>query len=177
MAGSLLYIPYTIFIIVGLIGIGVIIRLKIGNRITKKFLIISIPIFFSVQFYFWNLEFNDYVKSYLFSNKTFVCEYYSEVNRDVVLALPKRTVFHGKQDVCSPIYSTYVSDEYFIDFYRDELKTMKFRKEIQSYNYAEQNDKKGFKVELSSGIKMDIFIESNEESDKSLITLDIQLNN
>lgn len=177
MAGSLLYIPYTIFIIVGLIGIGVMIRLRIGKRITKKFLIISIPIFFLVQFYFWNLEFNDYVKSYLFQNKSFVCEYYSEVNRDIVLPLPKRTVFQGKQDVCSPFYSTYVSNEYFIDFYLDELKTMKNRREIQSYNYVEQNDEKGFKVELSSGFKVEIVIERNEESDKGLITLDFKPNN
>lgn len=177
MAGNILYIPYTIFMIIGLIVTGLIFRFKLGKSMTKTFLVISIPIFILTQFYFWNLEFNDYVKSYLFPSKSYVCEYYDEQEVDMAIPLPKRTVFHGKQDGCSPFYSTYINDNYFLNFYRDELNTMKNTGEVQSYNYVEQKDKKGFKVELLSGFMVDIFIQRYEDFDKGSLTLDFKPNN
>jgi hypothetical protein len=177
MAGNLLYIPYTISLIIGLIVIGLLFWFKLGKRMTKTFLVISIPIFVITQFYFWNLEFNDYVKSYLFPSKSYVCEYDEEHEGDIEIPLPKRTVFHGKQDGCYPLYSTYISDNYFINFYENELHTMKNTGEVQNYHYVEQNNQKGFEVQLSTGARVDIFIKRYPEINEGLITIDFELDN
>jgi hypothetical protein len=179
LAGNILYIPYTVFIIIGLIILVVIIKLKKGKRATKNFLIISIPILILFQFYFWNLEFNDYVKSYLFPSKVFECEYEEEL-KNISLPLPKRTVFEGKEDVCSPFYLAYVNVSDFKSFYQEELKTLKSEGKIQKYNYIERKDNdwteyKGFVLELSSGSKIDIFIRRKEGS--GIISIDYEHKN
>ncbi len=176
MAGSILYIPYTFILIVGLTVIGLIIRLKKSNRITYKFLVVSILIFVLFQFYFWNLDFNNYVKSYLFSDKSYECGYYSD-DGDVLIPLPKRTVYKGKQDACSPFYSTYINEDYFLEFYQDEISSMKNKREVQNYKYVEKKNKKGFEIELSSGFRVDIFIRNDsEETQKGIISIDFTHN-
>lgn len=155
MAGNILYIPYTILMIMGLIILVVAIKLIKGKRAAKKFLIFLIPLLILFQFYFWNLEFNNYVKSYLFPSKVFECEYVEEL-KNLSIPLPERTVFKGKEDGCSPFYSTYVNVSDFNSFYRGELETLKSKGEIQEY-WTVTN---GFVVELSSGSRIDIFISS-----------------
>lgn len=178
---ALLYMQYTIFMIIALIVLCVIILIKKDRGNTRKFLTILIPIVILFQFYFWNLDFNDYVKSFLFPSRVFECGY-EEKLENISIPLPERTVFHGKQDVCSPFYSTYVDDSDFKSFYQEKLKTMKSRGEIQRYNYIEHKDNywaenKGFVVDLPSGLQVEIFIKRSEGSDKGQITIDYKPNN
>jgi hypothetical protein len=156
-----------------------VIKLKKGKRAAKNFLIISIPILILFQFYFWNLEFNDYAKSYLFPIKVFECEYVEEL-KNISILLPERTVFKGKEDGCSPFYSAYVNVSDFKSFYQEELKTLKDKGKIKKYNYIERKDNywtdnKGFVVELSSGSKIDIFIQRRAGS--RLISINYEPNN
>lgn len=173
MAGNILYIPYTIIMIVGLVVIGLFIRLKISREMTKKYLVCSIPIFLLFQVYFWNLDFNDYVKSYLFSEKSYQCEE-TAVGADIAIPLPNRTVLQGKQDVCSPFYTTYIKENDFIEFYQGELFSMKKRGEVKDYKYVEQTNYKGFEIELGTGAKIYIFIKNNDK--KRLLTVDFNPN-
>lgn len=176
MAGNLLYIPYTILMIIVLIILVIVIQLKKGKKGTRNFLMISMPILILFQFYFWNLEFNDYAKSYLFPSKGFECEYVEEL-KEISIPLPERTVFKGKEDFCSPVYSTYVNVSEFKSFYLEELEAMKERGIIDEYHYIERKDNdwtenKGFIVELPSGSKMTIFIRRKEGS--GLISIDYE---
>jgi hypothetical protein len=180
LAGNILYIPYTVLIFIGLIFLVVIIKLKKGKRATKNFLIISIPILILFQFYFWNLEFNNYVKSYLFPSKAFKCEYVEEL-KNISIPLPERTVFLGKEDGCSPNYLAYVNANDVKSFYQKELKTLKDKGEIQKYSYVERKDNfwtenKGYVVELSSGSKIDIFFQ-RREGESGLISIDYEHKN
>lgn len=59
------------------------------------------------------------------------------------IPLPKRTVFKGKEDVCSAFYLAYVNVSDFKSFYQEEL--------IRG-------------LELASGSKIDIFIHRREGS-------------
>lgn len=174
MTGNILYIPYTFLMIIGLIILVTVIMFKKGKR-GGYVLIISIPVFILFQFYFWNVEFNGYVKSYLFPSKLFECEYEEELDH-LSIPLPERTIFLGKEDFCSPFYSTYVNVNEFKSFYQEELKTLKSKGKIQSYHYIEPKDNywsenKGFVVELPSGSKIDIFIRRREGSGLFSISL------
>ncbi|HYK72350.1 MAG TPA: hypothetical protein VEV44_04315 [Pseudoneobacillus sp.] len=175
MAGDILYIAYTFFLI-GFIVIALILLFKWKKQLIKIYLFISIPIVFLFLCYFWNLEFNDYVKSYVFTSTSFECDDGSDRKGSTTIPLPKRTVLHGKQDVCSPFYSTYISDAYFLDFYQGELNTMKNEGEIQNYSYFAQKNLKGFNIDLSSGNQVDIFIHRIDQN-KGLITVEFKRNN
>ncbi|KIL37635.1 hypothetical protein SD71_03290 [Cohnella kolymensis] len=179
MAGNILYIPYTIVMIIGLIILGAVIIFKKSKTAAKNFFIFSIPIFILFQFYFWNLEFNDYVKSYLFPSKVFECEYVEEL-KNISIPLPERTVFKGKSDGCSLFYSTYVNVSEFKSFYQEELRTLKSKGIIQEYKYTELSDNdgtenKGFAAELPSGSKINFFIQRREGS--GLISIAYEPNN
>lgn len=173
--GNVLYIPYTFLMIIGLIILVSVIMLKKGKRAAGNFLIISIPVLILFQFYFWNVEFNGYMKSYLFPNKVFECEYEEELEH-LSIPLPERTILQGKENFCSPFYSTYVNVNEFKSFYQEELMTLKSKGKIQSYHYIERKDNywsenKGFVVGLPSGSKIDIFIRRREGSGLFSISL------
>ncbi|OME87938.1 hypothetical protein BK120_01025 [Paenibacillus sp. FSL A5-0031] len=177
MAGNILYIPYTVIMILAFIVCVVIIGIKKGKGSTKKFLAYTIPIIALFQIYFWNLEFNNYIHSYLFPSKIYECESYMEDQINISIPLPKRTVFHGKSDGCSPFYSTYVDDKEFYSFYEKELKSLQYNGEIDSYSYIEQDENqqsinKGFLVELITGSDIDIFLSGNIGSNKRSISID-----
>lgn len=167
MAGNILYIPYTIIMSIALIICIVIIGIKKGKGSTKKILIYTIPIIALFQLYFWNLEFNNYVSSYLFPSKVYECESYMEEQINISIPLPKRTVFHGKSDGCSPFYSTYIDDKEFHSFYEKELKILQNNGKIESFSYIEQDEiqrpiKEGLLIELISGSQIGIFINGNK---------------
>ncbi|MFN7249828.1 MAG: hypothetical protein ACK4M9_03465 [Anaerobacillus sp.] len=173
MSGNLLYIPYTVILIICLAVIGLIINIKC-KRSLNKYLIVSIPIFVLIQFYFWNLDFNYYVKSYLFPDNSYECDYYSE-DGDIIIPLPKRTVFQGKQDVCSPFFLTYVNQDYFLEFYQNEVIAMKINGEVQNYKFVEKKNSKGFEIELPNGFEVYIFISSDSEvSQKGSISIEVK---
>lgn len=178
MAGNILYIPYTILMLIGLIGLAVlVVKLKKGKRAIGHIVIISMPIMIIFQFYFWNVPFNAYVKSYLFPSTKFECVYeyeyeYEDDLRTIAVPLPARTVFQGKQDVCSPFYTSYITKSGFEAFYEEELKTMKDEGAIQSYQYSAKYD--GYTLELRSGSTIDIFYHRREGS--RLITIDYESN-
>ena len=176
MTGNILYIPYTIFMIIGLIILLVVIKIKKGNKATINYLIILLPVFVLFQFYFWNLEFNDYVKSYLFPSKVFECKYEEEL-KNIPIPLPDRTVFKGKENICSPIYLSYVKDNDFKSFYQEELMTLRDKGKIHSFSYIERKDSyrtesKGFEVDLKSGSKIEVFIHRGEGS--GFLTIDFE---
>jgi energy-coupling factor transporter transmembrane protein EcfT len=177
MAGNILYIPYTVIMIIALIVCVLIIGIKKGTGSTKKFLTFTIPIIALFQLYFWNLEFNNYISSYLLSSNVYECESYMEEQINISIPLPQRTVIHGKSDSCSPFYSTYVDDKEFYSFYEKELKILQNNGEIESYSFIEQDEiqrsiKKGFLLELLSGSKIGIFISGNKGFDKWSISID-----
>jgi len=167
MAGNLLYIPYTTAMIAGFMVIGVIFFIK---KKTKLFLAVTLPIFAVVQFYFWNHEFNTFAKSYLFPSKEFVCEEYGAEMKKLSIPLPKRTVLRGKEDACSPFYSTYVSERYFVNFYKSEFAKMQTSGEVLASRYVQTRAKKGFEVEASSGNKVVILYEAVDNS-RGLLTI------
>ncbi|ANE46206.1 hypothetical protein SY83_07900 [Paenibacillus swuensis] len=175
MAGNVLYIPYSIIMILVVIMLIVFTSLTKRTKTTKYIIAISLPILIVFQFYFWNLEFNDFAKSFVFPSKEFRCEYEHEL-KDLSIPLPERTVLKGREDVCSPFYSTFVNEDEFRSFYQEELLTMKNKGEIVKYKYLERNDvdgdgNKGFLVELASGSKVDIVIHKREDSNKWLISI------
>lgn len=171
LVGNILYIPYTIFMIIGLIILFMILKVAKSKKVPSILLIISIPIFIFIQCYFWNLTFNHYVKSYLFPSKVFECEYEEEL-KNISIPLPERTIFLGKQNICSPFYLAYVSVHDFKAFYQEELKELKEKGKIQKYG-TENN---GFVLELLSGSKIEIFYEFYEREDINLITIDYEPN-
>ncbi len=161
---------------IGLIVLVIVISFKKDKRAMKGFLMISLPLIILFQFYFWNLNFNNYVKSYLFASKGFECEYEEEL-KNLIIPLPERTVFKGKQDGCSPFYITYVNVTDFESFYQKELKSLKNQGKIQSYRDIERTDKdwtedQGFVVELPSGSTIEIFTYTIKGS--GIIAIDYQ---
>ncbi|WLD93768.1 hypothetical protein [Alkalihalobacillus sp. AL-G] len=169
MAGNLLYIPYTIILVIVLIVVGVVIQIKY-RKLFRKFLAISLPMVMIVQFYFWNVDFNRYVKSYLFSSKVFKFEHQQEL-KGISIPLPNRTVLLGKEDGCSPYYITYVEDKEFISFYMEELERLEKRAGIDNYSFLERNEEKGFTVELPSNSKIDIMIHRKDSEDNWLLSI------
>ncbi|MGO4500146.1 hypothetical protein AB4114_30190 [Paenibacillus sp. 2RAB27] len=147
-----LYIPYTIIMIIGLFILIVILKGAKSKKVPFILLIISIPIFIIFQCYFWNGTYNNYVKSYLFPSKVFECEYEEEL-KNIAIPLPKRTVFKGKSNICSPFYLSYVDDRDFKSFYQEKLNKLKDKGTIQNYRQINNN---GFEVELLSGSKIEI---------------------
>ena len=62
MAGNVAYIPYTAFLMIGMIvSVILIVKFK-SKKTTKRFLTITLPLFILVLVYFWNLDFNNYIK-------------------------------------------------------------------------------------------------------------------
>jgi len=177
MAGNILYIPYTVIMILAFIVCVVLIGIKKGKGSIIKFLAFTVPIIALFQLYFWNLEYNNYIRSYLFPSKVYECESYREEQINIAIPLPKRTVFHGKSDSCSPFYSIYVNDKEFYSFYEKELKILQNNGKIENYSYIEQDEiqqsiKKGFVVDLFSGTKIGFFISGNTGSDKWSLSID-----
>jgi hypothetical protein len=89
--------------------------------------------------------------------------------------LPKRTVFNGKEDVCSPFYTTYISDTYFKEFYQKELNAMKNNGEIQNFYYIEQKNRKRFEVQLLSGTRAAISIKRDDGIENAVIKIKINV--
>lgn len=178
MAGNILYIPYTVIIVIALLGTATFIQLKKGKAALQKFLLVSVPITFVLQVYFWNDTFNDYVKSFVFPSKVFTCSHADDL-KDIAIPLPRRTVFHAKSDGCSPLYSTYVDDREFIRFYEEVLPIMKSRREIADFHYVERQndnwaDEKGFQLDLVSGATVEILIYRGKGMDRWGIKMDYQ---
>lgn len=161
---------------------SVIIIVKYKSKKTvKQFLTITLPIFILILLYFWNLDFNNYIKSYLFSSHAYECEY-SEELEELSIPLPNRTVLKGREDFCSPFYITYVDDQDFIDFYQVELKKLKSSGQIEEYKYLEvevEEEKlstKGYIIELSSGSEIEIVIYQYEDNNEWFISVDYHPN-
>ncbi|HIW34254.1 MAG TPA: hypothetical protein IAA29_15845 [Candidatus Paenibacillus intestinavium] len=155
MAGNINYIIYSIGLVIGLCILLIIIKLINRKRVMIVVLIISIPCFILCQTYFWNFTFNSYVKSYLFSSEVYLCELDNNL-KNITITLPKRTVFKGKEDGCSPFYFTYISETEFQSFYEKELTRLKTSELIQNYYFiqegvSEQKNRSGFFVELATG--------------------------
>lgn len=161
MAGNILYIPYTIFIVLSIIVLTFILYRIKGSTPTKRFLSVVLPLFLLIQIYFWNLGFNHLIKSYLFPNDTYHCGYGEDI-QSFSIRLPERSVFKFKEDGCSNFYTTYIDDHKFRSFYKQELDRLENKGDVESYNYFEVQDngtlKYGYAVELSSSkTTLDIF--------------------
>ncbi|TCT20927.1 hypothetical protein EDD68_11255 [Melghiribacillus thermohalophilus] len=176
MAGNLLYIPYTIFIILAVILISFILASKAGNRAAKHFFMAAVPVVVLIQFYYWNLDFNDWVKSYLFSSSEFVCGYADELE-ELPIPLPERTVLKGREDFCSPFYITYTDFYDFMSFYAEKLKEMKRNGDVKSYQFMERGSEhlsKGYAVILNSGSSLEIVMRNSEDPGKRLLSIDYE---
>ncbi|MGD8190643.1 hypothetical protein ACQCN2_11750 [Brevibacillus ginsengisoli] len=176
MTGNILYMFYSVFITVSMIILSVTIRVKKGSSSLKSFIILSLPILLFIQVYFWNSKFNDFTKSLLFPSKVYECGYVEDL-KNISIPLPKRTVFHGKEDACSSRYSTYINDHEFTHFYENELNKLTNKKEIKNYSYVEKNDgfwveEKGYSINLLSGSKLEIFIHRRESENNWSISID-----
>ncbi|MGO4500789.1 hypothetical protein AB4114_33505 [Paenibacillus sp. 2RAB27] len=79
----------------------------------------------------------------------------------MAIPLPKRTVFKGKQNVCSPFYLTYVDERDFKSFYQEELNKLKEKGTIQDYSDMENNK---FAVKLLSGSSIEIIHETENSN-------------
>ncbi|MGC5327349.1 hypothetical protein [Brevibacillus sp. SYSU BS000544] len=175
MAGNILYIPLSIIILTVLLIAAVVVRVKKGKIALRKFLLICLPAFLVLQVYFWNHAVNNYVKSFLFPSKTFTCNYKEDM-KNLHIPLPKRTVFHGKEDGCSPFYTTYADIGEITSFYEEELQIMKNRNEILNYHSIERDsgywaEEKGFILELLSGAEVEVIIYRRNETDRWTIKI------
>lgn len=92
----------------------------------KKQLVITILLFFLLQSYFWNTEFNQFLKSFFFPSHSFQCAH-------LKIPLPDRTVFQGMTDYCSPFYRTYIQENQFVSYYQVELAKLKEKTVISDF--------------------------------------------
>ncbi|TFB22863.1 hypothetical protein E3U55_06390 [Filobacillus milosensis] len=69
------------------------------------------------------------------------------MDEDYSISLPKWTILQGKEDICSPFYTTYSTEKEMIYFYNQQLEKKVSRGQIKSYKYLED---KGYIVELTS---------------------------
>lgn len=159
MAGNILYYFYSSFLLIAWIVILAIVGKRKGLAAIKQALLITTPLVVLSGLYYWNWDFNSYVKSYLFSNKVYTCDDMEELSH-LSIPLPSRTVLMGKADACSPFYSTYANEKTFKAFYEEELAIMKSRKAIQAFHAVGQ----GFVIELRSGSAIDIFLNEGHQS-------------
>ncbi|MFB9324696.1 hypothetical protein ACFFSY_01925 [Paenibacillus aurantiacus] len=157
MAGNILYFFYSGFVLVAWMAILVIFAMKKDVGSMKKVVLVTTPLVVLCGFYFWNGEFNNVVKSYMFSSKAFECDYTAELTH-LSIPLPNRTVFMGKENACSPFYLTYADEKTFTDFYEEELGKMRINEDIQTFHPVEQ----GFMIELSSGSTIDILLDEDD---------------
>ncbi|MFC4102610.1 hypothetical protein [Paenibacillus xanthanilyticus] len=159
MAGNILYYVYSGFLLVAWMVILAIVGKMKGFAAIPKALLLTTPLVVLGGFYYWNWDFNSYVKSYLFSNKVYTCDDSEELSH-LSIPLPSRTVLKGKEDGCSPFYSTYANEKAFTAFYEEALAEMKSRKDIQAFHAVEQ----GFLLELRSGSIIDISLNEGHQS-------------
>ena len=160
MAGNILYIPYTIFIVLSIIVFTFILYRIKGSTPTKRFLSVVLPLFLLIQIYFWNLGFNNLIKSYFFPDVTYQCDFDEELH-SFSIRLPERTFLKSKEDGCSNFYTTYIDVHKFRSFYMQELQRLKNNGDVESYHYFEEQEngtlKYGYAVDLSSSMtKLDI---------------------
>ncbi|CAM3953020.1 hypothetical protein COLU111180_16350 [Cohnella lubricantis] len=135
-----LYIPYTFFMVLGLIVLVAALLLIKRRRAARYILIAALPVLLLIQCYFWNAEFNLYAKSYLFASRSYQCEYADEQS-GLSIPLPRRTVILGREDGCSPFYFTYVDASQFKSFYDKELARLKEGGDIVNYRCDEREDR------------------------------------
>ncbi|MBO8155763.1 MAG: hypothetical protein H0Z32_04825 [Bacillaceae bacterium] len=178
MAGNLLYMLYSVLIIFAVIMISFTLAVRAGNRAAKNFLMAAVPVVMLIQFYYWNLDFNDWVKSYLFSSKEFICEYANELE-EMPIPLPERTVLHGRDDFCSPFYITFTDFHDFKSFYAEKLEEMKRTGDIESYQLVERESEywpfvRGYAVVLHSGSTIDILMKERKDSGKRMLSIDYE---
>lgn len=99
----------------------------------------------------------------------------SEELRGLSIPLPRRTVFLGREDACSPFYLTYVDGDQFKAFYGKELAVLKKRGEAADYRYDERKDRYGteykeYLVDLASGSR--IAISYHRDAEGRFITIE-----
>lgn len=171
---NIYYIIFSIGLVIALSIVLLLIKLIKAKRIMLVSLIVSILIFILCQTYFWNFTFNSFVKSYLFTVESYICEFEDELKDNIIL-LPNRTVLQAKEDVCSPFYITYVSKNEFQSFYEKELTRLKTSGLIQNYYFVQegvrgQKDRSGFFVELASGANLVISLRTMDNTNMLAIT-------
>lgn len=173
MAVNILYIPYTIFLALSIIVLTFILYRIKGSTPTKRFLSVVLPLFLFIQIYFWNLDFNNLIKSYFFPDDTYQCDFGEEL-QSFSIRLPERTFLKSKEDGCSNFYTTYIDVQKYRSFYKQELVRLENKGDVESYHYFEVQDngtlKHGYAVELSSSkTKLDIFFYRVEDHGRLFI--------
>lgn len=114
MASNPAYVPFTFVLaaaLIALLGIGWAQRKK---RLGRGVLIVSPLAAAFLLLYFWHIPFHDAARSVLAPSRSYSCELDGDGSRTLepfTIPLPKRTVFKGKTNACSPFYRTYATND------------------------------------------------------------------
>ncbi|QJC52638.1 hypothetical protein HGI30_14395 [Paenibacillus albicereus] len=125
MASNPAYLPYTVLLVAALavlLGIG---WAKRKKRLGRAALLLSPLAAALMLLYYWHPPFHDAARSLLAPSRSYSCEHEGDASRSLEpfsIPLPKRTVFLGKSDACSPFYRTYATVDEFNRLYESELK-------------------------------------------------------
>jgi hypothetical protein len=154
---TLSYMFYSICAIV-IINLIIILTAVIkGTKALKKLLIIIVPITIFLAFYFWNYEFNIFIKSKGFSKHNHIVSYLD--SREIAIPLPANSVwlFETPNNI---YYSKYDVNK-CRKFFDSVLKGMKQNNKIMNYYY--DNDQKTYTIEIEgeSNIKINLIGDSD----------------
>jgi hypothetical protein len=147
---TLSYLVYSIcaFFIVSIIIIyTAIIKRK---KELKQLLIIIVPITIFLTLYFWNYDFNIFIKSKIFSQNTHFVVYLD--SREIGIPLPANSVWLFKTP--TDIYYSKYDVNKCMKFFDSVLKDMKQNNKIRNYYY--DNDQKTYTIEIEGEFNIKI---------------------
>lgn len=185
MASNPAYVPFTFLLaaaLIALLGIGWAQRKK---RLGRGVLIVSPLAAAFLLLYFWHIPFHDAARSVLAPSRSYSCELDGDGSRTLepfTIPLPKRTVFKGKTNACSPFYRTYATVDEFNRLYGSQLEDWKRSGAIAGWTRIEPEaagdgsawTSEGFDARLNDGRIVSIRMRTaTGESGGRMVVIDI----
>jgi len=144
------YMFYSIFAIIIISLIIILTAMVMGRKALKRLLTIIVPITILLAVYFWNYNFNLFIKSKVFSQHTYTVNYSNSKKIDIPLPDGSVWLFKTPTDI---YYSKYDVNE-CKEFFDSVLKEMKEDNKIRKYYY--NNDQKTYTIEIENGFNINI---------------------
>lgn len=144
------YMFYSICAIVIISLIIILTAMIKGTKALKKLLIIIVPITIFLAFYFWNYNFNLFIKSKVFSQHTYTVSYLN--SRKIDIPLPVNSVWLFKTP--TDIYYSNQNVNKCREFFDSVLTDMKQNNKIRNYYY--NNEQKIYTIEIDGGANIKI---------------------
>jgi energy-coupling factor transporter transmembrane protein EcfT len=144
------YIFYSICAIIIISLIIILTTMIKGTRALKKLLIIIVPITILLVFYFWNYNFNLFIKSKVFPQHTYTVSYLN--SRKIDIPLPTNSVWLFKTP--TDIYYSKHNVNKCREFFDSVLTDMKQNNKIRKYSY--NKEQKIYTIEIDGGVNISI---------------------